>query len=250
MKRLFYILAILPLILTSCTKDPYSDFVASTLVAEVGEPVYFTNRSQDANSYEWDFDDGYYSTTFNASHSWGTAGNYQVALSAFGKDGRIDISLTDISVRYLTNTNLEITVEEYEEPYYLVADISVRLYPSIADWEDETNMLAEGFTDANGVVLFPNVPIPYARRLYVDVWGPYHENYQLAAEDAGWIETDVLAPNVWNYFTAVVDYYPDGKKAAISRKDLKEIEKQEAIGKDARIPSERENIDKGHQTVR
>lgn len=250
MKRLLIILAIIPLLFSSCHKDPYADYVATTLLAEVGEPVYFTNRSQDANSYEWDFDDGYYSTTLNASHTWDTPGTYRVSLSAFGDDGRIDIAISNITVKYLTNTNLEIIVEEYDEPYYLVSDISVRLYPSIFDWEEETNMIAEGFTNENGVVSFPNVPIPYNRRLYVDVWGPYHNNYDLAALDAVWIETPVLVPNVWNYFTAVVDYNPDGKKAAISRKDLKEMQKDAVAGKVLRKAEDREILDKGNQTVR
>ncbi|MCK4923140.1 MAG: PKD domain-containing protein [Bacteroidales bacterium] len=250
MKRLLIILAITPLLFTSCTKDPYADYISSTMIAEVGEPVSFTNRSHDANSYEWDFNDGYYSTTLNASHSWRAPDIYRVSLSAFGEDGRIDVALSDIDVRYLSFTNLEITVEEYEDPYYLVRDISVRLYPSVLDWEEEVNMIAEGYTDEFGIVTFSNVAMPFSRRLYVDVWGPYHDNYQLAAEDAVWIETDVLVPDSWNSFIAVVDYYPEGKKAAINRKDLKKMNKEEAIGKESRIPVERKNLDKGNQTVR
>lgn len=250
MKRLLIILAIIPLLFSSCHKDPYADYVSSTIVAEVGEPVYFTNRSHDANSYEWDFGDGYFATTFNANHSWDAPGTYRVSLSAFGDDGRIDIAISNITVKYLTNTNLEITVEEYEDPYYLVSDIRVRLYPSIFDWEEETNMVAQGYTNVNGVVSFPNVPIPYNRRLYVDVYGPYHDNYQLAAEDAVWIETEILVPNVWNYFTAVVDYFPEGKKAAINGIELKEMRKSAVAGKVLRKADERENLDKGNQTVR
>ena len=113
-----------------------------------------------------------------------------------------------------------------------------------------TNMIKEVFTGSDGTATFLNVTIPYNRRLYVDVWGPFHDNYQLAAEDAGWIETDVLAPNSLNFFTAVVDFYPDGKKSAIDRKDLKALNKEEAIGKDARNPEERKNLDKGVQGVR
>lgn len=331
MKRLLIILAIIPLIFTSCTKDPYADFVASTTIVEIGEMVYFTNHSieasyyewnfddgnfsfnlnsnhswiepgiyfvsltafndeksdiaimeievleapdpvanfnvsktfvavgeeisftnfsLDANSFLWDFGDGYFSAVLNPSHSWRSPGAYTVALSAYGEDDKTDIALTYIDVDYLLFTNLEITVEEYPEPYYLVGDISVRLYPSVIDWEEEVNMIAEGFTNSEGVVVFSNVEIPFSRRLYVDVWGPYHDNYQLAAEDAGWIETDVLIPNNWNYFTAVVDYYPDGKKAALNRKDLKKMHKEEAIRMEPRIPAERETLNKGNQTVR
>jgi hypothetical protein len=60
MKRLLIILAILPLLFTSCIREPYADFIANKRVVEVGETVYFTNRSIDARQYEWDFDDGYF----------------------------------------------------------------------------------------------------------------------------------------------------------------------------------------------
>lgn len=249
MKRLIIILAVVPLLFTSCTKDPYADFVTSTLVAEVGETVSFTNRSLDANSYEWDFGDGYYSTTLNAAHEWLEPGTYEVALTAYGKDGRIDIGITDIVVRYLYTADIEITVEEYDDPYYIVEEISVRLYSSVLDWEEEYNMLVEGYTGGDGTITFLNVPLPYNRRVYVDVYGPFHDNYQLASEDVGWIETDVLVPDALNYFTAVVDYYPDGKKSATSRKDIKAVYKAEA-NEITRIPAERENIDKGVQGVR
>lgn len=250
MKRILFIIALLPILFSSCVKDPYADFNASTTVAEVGEIVYFTNRSLDAHDYEWNFDDGNISFNFNANHAWVDPGNYQVSLTAFGKDGRMDIALMDIDViQYYCD--LEITVEEYYEPYYLVPDISVRLYPTITDWENETNMIVEGFTGDNGKVLFLDVPIPYPhRRVYVDVWGPNHDNYQLAAEDAGFIETDVLEANVRNYFTALVDYYPDGKKSATTRKVLKAERKKEVEGKDARHPQDRENIEKGIQRTR
>ena len=35
-----------------------------------------------------------------------------------------------------------------------VAGASVRLYPTLPDWEDEENMTSEGYTDANGFVVF------------------------------------------------------------------------------------------------
>ena len=250
MKRLIILTAAIALLTTACVKQPYADFTSTATVAEVGEPVYFTNRSMDAYNYQWDFDDGYYTSNFNASHSWRTPGLYRVSLSAYGKNDRLDIAVSDIEVKYLYYADLEITVEEYEAPYYLVKDISVRLYPSVLDWEEETNLIIEGYTNQDGYVTFLDVPLPYNRRLYVDVWGPYHDNYQLAAEDAGWIETDVLVPNALNAWTAVVDYYPEGKKAAVDRAELKKFYKLEAEGSNRRKAIEREGLDKGVQEVR
>ena len=250
MKRFLIILAILPLLFASCVKDPYADFNATKTTAEVGETVYFTNRSLDALDYEWNFDDGNISFNFNANHAWMDPGLYTVSLSSFGKKGRVDIALMDINViQYYCD--LEITVEEYYEPFYLVSDISVRLYPTINDWINETNMIVEGFTGTNGKVLFLDVPVPFPhKRLYVDVYGPNHDNYQLAEEDAGFIETDILTPDVRNYFTALVDYYPDGKKAGMTTKALKVERKKAVENKIKRNPADRKNVDKGIQIAR
>lgn len=212
MKKILYIAILIPLVLTSCTRDPYADFVADRRVVEVGEEVYFTNRSMDAIDYEWDFGDGYYSYNFNAAHSWTVPGFYTVTLTAFGKDGKLDRALMDIEV-IQPLAELEITVEEYYEPYYLVPDVRVRLYPTLDDWDNESNLVVEGYTNSSGKVLF--VDLPANRRYYVEVFGDYHDNIALGLQDDwyNWIETDVLKPGVRNYFTAVVDYYPDGKKS-------------------------------------
>ena len=46
------------------------------------------------------------------------------------------------------------------------------------------------------------------QRYYVDVWEQNHNNWLLADDDIGFIETDPLYPNQVNYFTAWVDYIP------------------------------------------
>lgn len=226
MKRLSILLAIVPILFTSCVREPYADFIANKKVVEVGEVVYFTNRSMDAHQYDWDFDDNYYSTSFNASHSWEYPGFYTVTLTSYGNDGRYDIAAMTIEVLEPEVCDLEITVEEYYEPYYLVEDARVRLYPTIQDWEDETNMIVQGYTNSSGKVRFLDIPIPLNKRVYVDVYGTLHDNYQLAAENAGFIETDILIANAQNYFTALVDYYGDDKKSAMDTKELKVYRKE------------------------
>jgi hypothetical protein len=226
MKRLLIILAILPLLFTSCIREPYADFIANKRVVEVGETVYFTNRSIDARQYEWDFDDGYFSGNFNTSHAWEYPGYYTVTLTATGNDGRYDLAVMGIEVLPAAECDLEITVEEYYEPFYLVDNARVRLYPTIQDWENETNRIVEGYTNSSGKVRFIDVPIPLNGRVYVDVFGSNHDNYELAAEDAGFIETGLLVENALNYFTALVDYYPEGKKSAMTSKELKVYRKE------------------------
>lgn len=220
MKNIALLLATIPLLLISCTKDPNAGFNTSTSTPGIGEYVYFTNRSIDAESFEWDFGDGFVSNTFNASHYYDEGGVYVVRLSAIA-NGKAD----QVSMTITVGASLEITVEEYLAPYYLVSDISVRLYPTVTDWENETNMIVEGYTNSNGVIRFDYLP---TQRFYVDVWGPNHDNYKLAEEDVGWIETPVLIPGLLTQFTAVVDYYPPAKKSTLSRYDLKTLRKSEA----------------------
>ncbi len=221
MKKILLLLTTLPLLLLSCTKEPIADFTVSTKVTGIGETVFFTNRSMDAESFVWDFGDGVSSNAFNASHYYDYDGVYSVSLTAIRK-GHRDIALLNITV---IDASIEITVEEYYEPFYLVPDISVILYPSLNDWENFTNPVEERFTNSNGIVRFDHLG---NQRYYVDVWGPYHKNWDLATEDVGWIETPVLIPGTLTYFTAVVDYYPDGagdypsgKKSSLNRFGIK-----------------------------
>ena len=235
MKKLAYFLVIIPIILTSCQKDPYANFVLSSARADVGQTVYFTNRSADADGVEWDFGDGYFSNNFNASHDYSDPGIYTVKLTAYGKNGRQDIASSTIRIKEFAA--LEIEVAEYDEDF-IVPNASVRLYPTIKDWELETNMVVEGFTGSDGKVTFTGLLSD--RRYYVDVWGESHDNLQLAEEDAGFIETQLLKEGM-NSFVAYVDYYPPAKKSASLRKGKRSVgTKNIEEGKTLRIRSEKE----------
>jgi hypothetical protein len=223
MKNISLLLLAIPILLISCNREPVADFTISNSNVGIGETVYFTNRSIDAESFEWDFGDGYKSTNYNTSHFYDIDGVYNVSLKAFYHD-KVDVVYSIVNV---IDASLEITVKEYYEPYYLVSDISVILYASISDWEnpDTSPIVVEGFTDAKGVVRFDHLA---AQRYYVDVWGPNHDNYQLAKENVNFIETPVLIPGTLTKFTARVDYYPDGKKSTLSRFEVKAKRKIEA----------------------
>jgi len=225
MKKIALFLVAIPLILTSCSKEPFADFTVSDTVVGINENVYFTNRSFDAEGFEWDFGDGFVSNSFNASHYFDMDGVYTVSLKAFN-NGRVSTSYMTISV---IDASLEITVEEYYTPFYLVPDISVILYATLNHWENpETSpVVQEKFTNASGVVRFDHLA---AQRYYVDIWGPNHDNYKLAEEDAGFIETPVLIPGTITYWTGLVDYYADGKKSALDRFQTKAKRKLEAEG--------------------
>lgn len=231
MKRLIkyiFVVLLIPL-LTGCVRIPYADFVASAINVNVGEVIYFTNQSHNAESFDWDFGDGYYASNFNVSHAYDTPGHYNVILTAQSRDNRTDVYSISINV-YDAQLNVQV-VEYYSN--YVVPDASVRLYPTVTDWENETNMIVEGFTDSNGEVTFAGL-IP-GRKYYVDVWEANHDNYTLASEDVSYIETQSLLSNQMNYFTALVDYYPPAKKSSVTRKEQKRLRKAEATGHTPRI---------------
>lgn len=191
----------------SCERDPYADFFVSRDIVEVGDIVYFTNNSVEADNFEWDFGDGTISFNYDADHIYTASGIYHVTLTAFNGNRSFDRAHMDIEV--LFPTSLEITVLEYYEEYP-VRDASVILYNNLDDWYDEYNPLMEGFTNQYGRVTLGHLN---PQRYYVDVWEDYHNNWLLADEDIAWIETDRLRANEMNYFIAYVDYVPPTKKS-------------------------------------
>lgn len=211
MKRLFAILPLLLLIVAGCYRVPFADGIVTPQPALVDETITFSNLSMNATHVEWDLGDGSYSTAFNTSYSYDLPGLYDVSLSAFGKRGDVDVLYFDVEVE----GDLKVIVKEYFDEYR-VADARVRLYPSLMDWDNETNLVAEKYTNDNGEVVFARLN---SQRYYVDVFETWHDNYTLAGEEDGvqWIQTPVLDPDFFYIFTAYVDVYdqPAKKSAAI-----------------------------------
>ncbi len=133
MKKLAYIILIVPLIITSCSVDPIADFFVSRNLVDVGESVYFTNHSVDADYFEWDFGDGIRVNSFDASHIFTESGEYQVTLFAYNGRHQVDKAVSTVHVR--VPTSLEVIVLEYYDEYP-VQDASVLLYGSLDDWID------------------------------------------------------------------------------------------------------------------
>lgn len=199
-KRIFYLFLVLPLILISCESTPEAHFIVDRANPEVGQDIHFTNDSHNANRFEWDFGDGYVSTDPDPVHYFNASGTFEVVLTAFSKSGLSDEASLIMDVKIPTLLEIEV-VEWYDE--YDVEGASVRLYPTLPDWENETNMETEGFTDEDGMVVFSHLG-PYV--YYVDVWEQNHDNYTLATEDVGFIRTPEIMPHKINRFVAWVDY--------------------------------------------
>ena len=216
MKKIFYLVMLLPVFMFSCTdKMPEAHFTTDALEPEVGQEVYFINDSKHAESFEWDFGDGVISTQENPTHIFTGTGVFEVTLTAINANMEDVASMT---LEIFIPTLLEVDVFEWNEEYtydYPVADASVWLYPNLSSWDNETNIFAEGYTDADGVVVFSHLD---NQRYYVDVFQENYNNYTLREEDFGWIETGIIIPHKINWFIAWVDYTGDGAKSASDRR--------------------------------
>ncbi|MEA1887118.1 MAG: PKD domain-containing protein [Bacteroidota bacterium] len=210
MKKVFLIIFIIPVILSSCEIFPEAYFFTDKVQVYIGEEIYFTNESYNAVDYEWDFGDGTFSNAVHPIHSYSASGTYEVMLTAYSKTGASDRAYQTITV--VSPTILEVEVLEWNDEYP-VAGANVRLYPTLDDWDNETNMVDGGNTNVNGKVIFYNLgPFVY----YVDVWEDHHNNWDLRGYmDDIYIRTDQLVPNEVNTFIAWVDYV--GKKGGTKR---------------------------------
>lgn len=237
MKRLIYLTLVLPLFLFSCESIPEAYFYSDTVKPEVGQEVFFTNDSQNAREFEWDFGDGFISNEENPSHIYTGTGTFEVSLTAISKSGLTDVAYLTIDVKI--PTLLEIEVREWNEEY-IVPDASVRLYELLPDWDAETNMVSEGFTDETGKVVFSNLdPFVY----YVDVWEKDHDNYAIRDWDVNYIRTPEVLRNRITRFVAWVDYVPHAKGVAGGKREvvIKKFERVNSFKDQPSFSSDTEN---------
>lgn len=82
-------------------------FTSESSAVRTGSQVIFTNRSQNADSFTWDFGDGETSTEINPIHTYQSSGNYLIKLKALN-DTETDSCSSEITVR-----DNEITVMSY-----------------------------------------------------------------------------------------------------------------------------------------
>jgi len=88
---------------------PQAIFAPKPQITTIDEPViYFENFSTNANSFYWDFGDGYNSTDFSPIHTYLYSGEYHVILSVFDQYGCTDtvganIIIKEINTYYIPN---------------------------------------------------------------------------------------------------------------------------------------------------
>jgi gliding motility-associated-like protein len=78
-------------------KLPKADFSFAPVVPVPNTPVQFTNKSQNADIYSWNFGDGNGSTEVNPSHLFRRKGTYRVCLTAQTREGCLDSVCKEVS---------------------------------------------------------------------------------------------------------------------------------------------------------
>jgi len=214
MKKIIYLSLALSLAIISCESTPEAYFYTDTDEPEVGQKVYFSNDSQNAERFEWDFGDGFISNEVHPVHIFNSTGTYEVTLTAISKNNLEDVAALTLTV--MIPTLLEIEVLEYFDEYP-VGNASVILYPTLSDWDGQTNMVSEGFTDVDGFVVFSNLDND---DYFVDVWEATHDNYALRDENEEWIRTLDVLPHKINKFIAWVDYVEHTKGNARGTREV------------------------------
>ncbi len=120
-------------VVSSCKKDdddPKPEIIASFDWAQDATnqlQVTFTNNSQNATSYEWDFGDGSTSTDKDPVHVYASYGQYTVKLTAKG-DGNPDVSTKNITIAN-SNALLQVLAGDSQKDWRLIRDVSTARYP-------------------------------------------------------------------------------------------------------------------------
>jgi len=81
--RYILLFSIIYLVCTGCNKKPAASFALYNTELEAQSEVLFTNTSENAGSYSWDFGDGNSSTDESPTHIYSKEGTYIVELTAY-----------------------------------------------------------------------------------------------------------------------------------------------------------------------
>jgi len=137
-KALFFLL----FILLGCADDsPVASFTIDKSIVEVGETVSFSNLSENATEYIWDFGDGNASAELSPTHIYEQAGTYTIKLSSFGnKSNDLTTGLIEVVPAFV---NIEARVRVGD--YYLNDDLKTHF-----DKLDESRMEYSSFLTLQG----------------------------------------------------------------------------------------------------
>ncbi len=140
--------------IVTLSPTPIADFTANQTSACGSITVNFTNNSQYATSYLWNFGDDLTSTEENPSHTYSEAGVYTVSLTATNSEGSNTKTKTGYITVYAIPTLVLTTTPETEDVTNngsVIADVSSGTPTYTYDWEgyDETGNQLTGLSADN-----------------------------------------------------------------------------------------------------
>lgn len=212
MKRVILLLSLsISLIISSCdtNPEPISDFFISNNELSIGQEIIFHNNSVNADHYEWNFGDGTFSNDEEPIHCYDAPGSYEVTLTVHSRNGRMSQSFMSLEITVPTLLWIDVALYPCEDDSVLqyITNARVRLYPTLADWDQETNALIEGYTDQYGCIVFSHLP---NAEYYVDIQSDKYNNEKLGLEDAYNIYIPEIQPNFINWYIFYVDELSKG----------------------------------------
>jgi PKD repeat protein len=158
--------------------NPLPSFTANT-VSCLNAPLTFTNTSQNASSYLWDFGDGSTSTDQDPTHAYTTAGTYTITLTATQNSCSVTqtftgyVSVVDPLSQFTFTTSgqcMPVTVNFTDQSnnavswiwYFGNGDSSLQQNPVYTYLTDPSDSIRLIMTDVNGCVdTSAQAPFPY-----------------------------------------------------------------------------------------
>jgi len=152
------------LTIVGCQKQPEASFTASKTNVVTGEAITFTNTSNNASSYKWNFGDGTSSDVASPTHAYENAGTYTVTMTAYSKNGKKSDNATATII--VTKAN-EI---KYDGNKYPLTKGYIKYY---GDFYGSGNYNFDVYLVDNGITITQSDLSGTGNYLYFEMWSPY-----------------------------------------------------------------------------
>ncbi len=168
---------------------------------QASTPVKFTNTTQGATAYEWDFGDGGKSTEANPEFTYSKAGTYNVTLKATGKGGSATLSKS-ITVKegvvardlyyieYGANKIFKLNLASGATPIE-VLDITGKAGAGIAYDSENDKIYFSDFEDTdNGKIWVVNLDGTGLKEIVSGITDPYNISINFEEDKIYWADDD------------------------------------------------------------
>lgn len=158
-----------PVTFTINISNPTASFTTNVYAGMPTLPVNFTNTSTNADTYNWSFGEGTTSALFNATHSYGSVGTYEVQLivstnSQCPDTATTNIIVYDLSVPNIFSPNGDNINDIFSINSLGVAEMVIEIYNRWGVKVYEWNAINGGW---DGINFVNNLPSPEGTYYYI-----------------------------------------------------------------------------------